>query len=164
MKFEKLLPVFPSKYIIRCILFVGPNFIGRSELKKKLILSFPQKYANVVPYTTRPRRFFLLKIIIVSFFYRNYEVEGVDYYFVNRLDLEEKIYNGDCIEHGEYNNNLYGTTYNTILNVINQGKTPVLVLNPKTILKLRNSTFKPLLIFIKPPDMLTLRVDFFYKL
>lgn len=99
-------------------------------------------------------------ICLINCFFRSHEIDGVDYHFVERLDLEGKIYSGNCIEHGEYNNNLYGTTYGSILDVMNKGKTPVLSVNPKTILKLRNTTFKPLFIFIKPPDILTLKVSF----
>lgn len=97
-------------------------------------------------------------MLVNIFLCRSHEIDGIDYHFVERIELEKKIYSGNCIEHGEYNNNLYGTTYGTILGIINEGKIPVLSVNPKTILKLRNATFKPLIIFIKPPDILTLKV------
>lgn len=78
--------------------------------------------------------------------------------------MRQLIYDGECIEFGEYNKNLYGTTFGSVLKVMAEGRIPVLNVHPSAILKLRNVTFKPLIIFVRPPDILTLKVNFFIEI
>lgn len=56
------------------------------------------------------------------------EVHGKDYYFVSRETMMEDIEAGKFIEYGEYKGNLYGTSVESVLALINAGY--VCVMNP----------------------------------
>lgn len=49
------------------------------------------------------------------------EVEGKDYYFISRETMEEDVAAGKFIEYGEYKGNLYGTSVESVLSLINAG-------------------------------------------
>uniref|UniRef100_A0A915EFT6 Guanylate kinase-like domain-containing protein n=1 Tax=Ditylenchus dipsaci TaxID=166011 RepID=A0A915EFT6_9BILA len=140
--FEKVVRTGPSEQMLRCILLVGPRGVGRNELKKKLVGSCG-KYSSVLPCTSRKSR--------------KHEVNGVDYNFMERFDMEEAIRENRFVEHGEYHGNLYGTTYDSVLQVMEKGKIPVMQVHPSAICKLRTSTFKPIIIFVKPPNISLLK-------
>ena len=116
--------------IVRPVILIGAPGVGRNELKKRLIAHNPIKYAAPVPHTSRPRR--------------PTERQGVDYVFVSRSEIELGITNGHFIEYGEYNGNLYGTMDKSILNLLGQGKVPVLNAHCLSLRKLRSKLYKPL--------------------
>ena len=49
------------------------------------------------------------------------EIEGKDYYFISRETMEEDVAAGKFIEYGEYKGNLYGTSVESVLSLINAG-------------------------------------------
>ena len=49
------------------------------------------------------------------------ETNGKDYYFVSREQMEEEIEAGKFIEYGEYKGNLYGTSLESVLSLVNAG-------------------------------------------
>lgn len=53
---------------------------------------------------------------------RDHEVAGRDYHFVSRQAFEADIAAGKFIEHGEFEKNLYGTSVDSVRQVINSGK------------------------------------------
>lgn len=53
---------------------------------------------------------------------RDHEVAGRDYHFVSRQAFEADIAAGKFIEHGEFEKNLYGTSIDSVRQVINSGK------------------------------------------
>uniref|UniRef100_A0A8C6T9Y4 Membrane protein, palmitoylated 7b (MAGUK p55 subfamily member 7) n=1 Tax=Neogobius melanostomus TaxID=47308 RepID=A0A8C6T9Y4_9GOBI len=63
----------------RLVVLVGPSGVGVSELKKRLLISDPDRYGVTVPYTTREKR--------------QQEKDGVDYHFVPIAKFEEDILN-----------------------------------------------------------------------
>lgn len=77
--------------------------------------------------------------------------------------MEKEIHNNCFIEFGEYNGNLYGTKFDSISKIIKAGKMPILNLHEAGMEKLRNSEFLPIIIFVKPPDILLLKVFLIFK-
>ena len=50
------------------------------------------------------------------------EENGKGYWFVDREDMEQDIYDNNFLENGEHNGNLYGTHLDSIRDIIKQGK------------------------------------------
>ena len=90
-------------------------------------------------------------------FNRPHEKDGIDYHFVSRKKMEEWVLDGSFIESGEYNGNLYGTLDAELLRILSTKKTPVINIHPSALNAIRNSRFSPLIIFIAPPDLQTLK-------
>ena len=59
------------------------------------------------------------------------EVNGKDYYFVSREQMEREIRYGHFLEHGEHKGNLYGVSIETVMKLMKEGKVPVLDLHPQ---------------------------------
>ncbi|GAB1301428.1 MAGUK p55 subfamily member 7 [Apodemus speciosus] len=61
------------------------------------------------------------------------------------------------IEYGEYKNNYYGTSIDSVRSVLAKNKVCLLDVQPHTVKHLRTLEFKPYVIFIKPPSIERLR-------
>ncbi|XP_039219853.1 MAGUK p55 subfamily member 7 isoform X5 [Crotalus tigris] len=121
----------------------GPVGVGLNELKRKLLISDTHYYGVTVPHTTRPRR--------------SQESDGVEYTFISKHLFETDIQNNKFIEYGEYKNNYYGTSIDSVRAVLAKNKVCLLDVQPHTVKHLRTLEFKPFVIFIKPPSIERLR-------
>ncbi|KAL4827353.1 hypothetical protein H8958_021634 [Nasalis larvatus] len=88
---------------------------------------------------------------------REDEKDGQAYKFVSRSEMEADIKAGKYLEHGEYEGNLYGTKIDSILEVVQTGRTCILDVNPQALKILRTSEFMPYVVFIAAPELETLR-------
>ncbi|CAH2282208.1 MAGUK p55 subfamily member 7 [Pelobates cultripes] len=129
----------PSNEKYRLIVLVGPVGVGLNELKRKVLISDTQHYGVTVPHTTRGKR--------------NQECDGVEYIFISKHLFETDIHNNKFIEYGEYKNNYYGTSIDSIRSVLAKNKVCLLDVQPHSIKHLRTFEFKPFVIFIKPPSV-----------
>ncbi|KAM7036023.1 MAGUK p55 subfamily member 7 isoform X3 [Melospiza melodia melodia] len=120
-----------------------PVGVGLNELKRKLLISDTQHYGVTVPHTTRPRR--------------SQESDGVEYIFISKHLFETDVQNNKFIEYGEYKNNYYGTSLDSVRSVLAKNKVCLLDVQPHTVKHLRTYEFKPFVIFIKPPSLDRLR-------
>uniref|UniRef100_A0A8C5MUN8 Protein PALS1 n=1 Tax=Leptobrachium leishanense TaxID=445787 RepID=A0A8C5MUN8_9ANUR len=127
----------------RPIILIGPQNCGQNELRLRLMNSEAERFAAPVPHTTRNRR--------------ENEVAGRDYHFVSRQMFEADIASGKFIEYGEFEKNMYGTSIDSVRQVINSGKICLLSLHTQALKMLRNSDLKPYIIFIAPPSQERLR-------
>lgn len=124
----------------RTLALVGTHGVGRRTLKNRLINSDEEKFASVIPLTSRPPR--------------ELEETGKSYWFVSREDLEREIREHRMLEYGEHNGHLYGTSLDSIRDVIKDGKMCVLDCSPAALKLLHNSSeFMPYVIFIAAPGM-----------
>lgn len=131
----ELLP--PNTNHKRPLVLIGAPKVGRNELKRRLMVSGPKLYQDVVPYTSRPKK--------------ATELDGVEYHFITREEMESALVAHRFIEHGEFKGNLYGTRKDSILSVINSGKVCVLTPNAQALRFIRTAEIKPYVIFIKSP-------------
>ncbi|RUS73839.1 hypothetical protein EGW08_018407 [Elysia chlorotica] len=131
-------PKQPLK-IFRPIIFIGPPGIGRNELKRRLKASNPQHFEEVVPYTSRDKR--------------PHEVDGKEYNFLTREDMESQIIAQKFVEYGEYKGNLYGTSLESIKSVIQRNKVCLLAPHTQALKFIRTAELRPYIIFIKAPGM-----------
>ncbi|XP_054277141.1 MAGUK p55 subfamily member 7 isoform X2 [Macrosteles quadrilineatus] len=135
--YEEVAKLYPRPGLARPIVLIGASGVGRNELRRRLIATDPEKYRTPVPYTSRPPR--------------PGEVNGKEYFFVTRDQLEDDINAGKLLEYGEYKGNLYGTSGESVQSIVNAGY--VCILNPhyQALRMLRTPQLKPFIIFIKPP-------------
>ncbi|KAM9466075.1 protein PALS1 [Clarias gariepinus] len=127
----------------RPIALIGPPNCGQNDLRQRLLLSDPDRFGGAVPHTTRNRR--------------DGEVNGRDYHFVSRQVFELDAAAGKFIESGEFEKNLYGTSTDSVRQIINSGKICLLCLHTQSLKVLRSSDLKPYIIFIAPPSQERLR-------
>uniref|UniRef100_A0A3P8U6M8 Membrane protein, palmitoylated 7b (MAGUK p55 subfamily member 7) n=1 Tax=Amphiprion percula TaxID=161767 RepID=A0A3P8U6M8_AMPPE len=128
----------------RLVVLVGPSGVGVNELKRRLLVSDPDRYGVTVPYTTREKR--------------RQESEGVDYHFVPVHMFEELILDHRFIEYGSHGGHYYGTSLDSVHRVMAEGKVCLLDVHPSKIKRVYTSEFKPYVVFVKPPCIEELRV------
>ncbi|XP_068037708.1 disks large homolog 2 isoform X12 [Anomalospiza imberbis] len=118
----------------RPVIILGPM---KDRINDDLISEFPDKFGSCVPHTTRPKR--------------DYEVDGRDYHFViSRDQMEKDIQEHKFIEAGQYNDNLYGTSVQSVRFVAERGKHCILDVSGNAIKRLQVAQLYPIAIFIKP--------------
>ncbi|XP_071023304.1 disks large homolog 2 isoform X21 [Oncorhynchus clarkii lewisi] len=126
----------------RPVIILGPM---KDRINDDLISEFPDKFGSCVPPancsgqpdTTRSRR--------------DYEVDGRDYHFVmSREQMEQDIQEHKFIEAGQYNDNLYGTSVQSVKYVAERGKHCILDVSGNAIKRLQVAQLYPIAIFIKP--------------
>ncbi|XP_028293719.1 MAGUK p55 subfamily member 5-A-like [Gouania willdenowi] len=127
----------------RPIALIGPTSCGQAELRQRLLTNQPERFAGAVPHTTRSRR--------------DGELGGRDYHFVSRQTFEAELAAGKLMESGEFEKNMYGTSSDSVRQVINTGKICVLCLHTQAVKVLRSSDLKPYIIFVAPPSQERLR-------
>ncbi|XP_054870575.1 MAGUK p55 subfamily member 7-like [Amphiprion ocellaris] len=128
----------------RLVVLVGPSGVGVNELKRRLLISNPDRYGVTVPYTTREKR--------------RQESEGVDYHFVPVHMFEELILDHRFIEYGSHGGHYYGTSLDSVHRMMAEGKVCLLDVHPSKIKRVYTSEFKPYVVFVKPPCIEELRV------
>uniref|UniRef100_A0A668UPX2 Membrane protein, palmitoylated 7b (MAGUK p55 subfamily member 7) n=1 Tax=Oreochromis aureus TaxID=47969 RepID=A0A668UPX2_OREAU len=128
----------------RVVILVGPSGVGVNELKRRLLISDPDRYGVTVPHTTREKR--------------RQESEGVDYHFVSVHMFEELILSHRFIEYGSYRGHYYGTSLDSVHRVMAEGKVCLLDAHPSKIKRVYTSEFKPYVVFVKPPRIEELRL------
>ncbi|KAJ8955981.1 hypothetical protein NQ318_006252 [Aromia moschata] len=146
--YEEVAKLYPRPGIYRPIVLIGAPGVGRNELKRRLIDTDPDKYKTPTPWST-----FFLFSTDTSRPMKPGEVNGKEYFFVTREQMEEDIENTKFIEFGEYKGNLYGTSSESVKAIVNTGK--VCILNPhyQALKMLRIPQLKPYIIYIKPPEL-----------
>ncbi|XP_041863448.1 disks large homolog 2 isoform X9 [Melanotaenia boesemani] len=121
----------------RPVIILGPM---KDRINDDLISEFPDKFGSCVPHTTRPRR--------------TYEVDGRDYHFVvSREQMEKDIQEHKFIEAGQYNDNLYGTSVQSVKYVAERGKHCILDVSGNAIKRLQVAQLYPIAILIKPKSV-----------
>ncbi|XP_056152740.1 MAGUK p55 subfamily member 3-like [Lampris incognitus] len=130
------------RYQIRCgerprlIVLIGSLGARINELKQKMIAESPRQYGVAVPHTTRAKK--------------SHEREAVEYHFITRAAFEADIQNNKFIEYGEYKDNLYGTSLESIRVVLDRNKVCLVDVQPEALKTLRTAEFKPFVIFVRP--------------
>ncbi|XP_073456887.1 disks large homolog 3-like isoform X2 [Aquarana catesbeiana] len=126
----------------RPVIILGPL---KDRVNDDLISEFPHKFGSCVPQslsadTTRPRR--------------ENEMDGQDYHFVSsREQMEKDIQDNKFIEAGQFNDNLYGTSIQSVRAVAERGKHCILDVSGNAIKRLQQAQLFPIAIFIKPKSV-----------
>jgi len=119
------------------IVISAPSGTGKTTLTHMLLKEFPDMEFSV-SYTTRKPR--------------PGEVNGKDYFFVDRETFEKMIEEGDFLEWAEVYGNLYGTSKSQVLKALNEGKDILLDIDTQGALQVKRNFPEAVLIFILPPS------------
>ncbi|PIO63553.1 PDZ/DHR/GLGF domain protein [Teladorsagia circumcincta] len=78
----------------------------QDRINDELVTRNPDRFSSCVPHTSRPPR--------------EHEVDGRDYHFVSKAQMEHDVKNNLFIEAGQFQNNLYGTSIDSVRMVAQQ--------------------------------------------
>ncbi|MBD2446862.1 guanylate kinase [Nostoc sp. FACHB-152] len=121
----------------KLIVLTGPSGVGKGTLMRSLLQRHPQLYYSVSATTRSPRPG---------------EINGKNYYFIDRNKFEQLVAQGEFIEWAEFAGNYYGTPREAVLNQIHSGKLVVLEIELEGARQIRASFPNALSIFILPPS------------
>ncbi|KAI0393603.1 guanylate kinase [Xylariaceae sp. FL0594] len=138
----------------RPVVISGPSGVGKSTLCQRLLAAHPGSLATTVSHTTRQPR--------------PGEVEGESYYFVSRDEFQSLLARDAFIEHAEFNDNLYGTSRQTVIDQTASGSVVLLDIEMEGVKQLKKKEkeqehttqnqiiISPRFVFIKRPSLATL--------
>ncbi len=127
------------------MLFVlsAPSGAGKTTIAHAVMAALPELRFSISA-TTRTRR--------------PREVDGRDYFFLDREEFERRIASGDLVEWEEVFGNLYGTLASEVDRALVQGEHMLFDVDVKGALSLKSRYGdRAVLIFIHPPSMDVLR-------
>lgn len=126
----------------KIVVITAPSAAGKTTLIKKYLEKHPQTLFSV-SYTTREKR--------------NGEIEGKDYYFVDKEKFEEMINEGKFLEWANVHEHYYGTSFEEIEKAKNKKDTLILDLDIQGALFLKENGIKAKYIFIEPMSIENLK-------
>lgn len=128
----------------KVVVLTAPSGAGKTTIAKNLLVELPWLCFSVSA-TTRPPR--------------PEEVHGRDYYFLNKTTFDAYVKKGSFLEWEEfYNGRRYGTLRSSVEEQLKKGYFILFDVEVKGAVNLKNVFGEHCLsIFIKPPDMQTLK-------
>ena len=125
----------------KIIIITAPSGAGKTSITKHLLKTFPGELAFSISAATRQKR--------------NYEKDGVDYYFMSVDDFKEKIQQNAFVEwEMVYEGKYYGTLTSEIHRIWQEGKVPLLDIDVQGAVHVQQEhREQSLSIFIEPPSV-----------
>lgn len=120
------------------IVISGPSGAGKGTLVARLLERVPDAWLSVSATTRKPREG---------------EVDGVNYYFVDRSRFEHMVKHGELLEWAEYSGNCYGTPVATVMERVAQGLQVILEIDVQGAFQIREKIPEARLLFIEPPSL-----------
>jgi guanylate kinase len=129
----------------KIIIITAPSGAGKTSITRYLLNKYPEKLAFSVSAATRSPR--------------NYEKDGVDYYFLSLDNFKQKIQHNEFVEwEMVYEGKYYGTLKSELDRIWKAGKTPLLDIEVKGAIHIREQyPDSTLALFIEPPSVDELR-------
>lgn len=115
----------------------APSGCGKDTIIAEVLKRFDDAYLSV-SMTTRAMR--------------PGEEEGVNYYFVSQNEFEEKIDKGEMLEYARYGSNYYGTPAGPVRELLDIGKTVILIIEVQGAGNVKRLFPDACTIFIIPPS------------
>ncbi|QBQ08024.1 guanylate kinase [Spiroplasma gladiatoris] len=128
----------------KIIILSGPSGVGKGTINKELRKDKSLNLVQSVSMTTRPAR--------------PGEIDGVDYFFVDKETFKDAIQHDELIEYAEFIGNYYGTPRKTVYDKINHGENVILeieVIGATQVLK-KEKPENLVSIFLMPPSLKSL--------
>ena len=126
----------------KLIVISAPSGSGKTTIARAIMEKYPSIVFSVSA-TTRP--------------IRKGETDGKDYFFLKKEDFESKIQQGELVEWEEIYGNYYGTLKSEVDAALSRGKIMLFDVDVKGGLSIKKHYPEALLIFIKTPDVETLK-------
>lgn len=125
------------------IVISGPSGAGKGTICSKLLENNSNIWLSTSMTTREPR---------------GNEVDGKEYFFVNKEEFEKRIKNNEFLEYAiVHNNQYYGTPKDKINEKLNNGFDVILEIDIQGALKIQEKINEALFIFIMPPTMKILK-------
>lgn len=83
---------------------------------------------------------------------RDYETDGVHYFFISKEDFEKRIQEDRFLEHAKFVDNYYGTPSDYVDSMLSEGKNVILEIEVNGALQVKEKRPDTLLIFMVPPS------------
>ncbi|XP_069505078.1 55 kDa erythrocyte membrane protein [Ambystoma mexicanum] len=128
------LPAFQRKTLV----LIGANGVGRSHIKSALLSNHPETFSYPAPYTTRPPK--------------KSEEDGKEYHFIANEEMTKGISSNEFLEYGSHQGYMFGTKFETVHQIHQQGKIALLDIEPQTLKIVRTAELSPFIVFIAPTD------------
>lgn len=116
----------------------GPSGVGKGTVIARLLAEREHVWKSVSATTRAPRAG---------------EVEGVDYFFIDRDEFERMTEEGGFLEWAEYSGNLYGTPRASVEEHLDGGDDVILEIEVQGAMAVRAAMPEAILAFIEPPSM-----------
>ncbi|XP_030053264.1 guanylate kinase isoform X2 [Microcaecilia unicolor] len=120
------------------VVLSGPSGAGKSTLLKRLLQDHEGVFGFSVSHTTRKPR--------------PREVNGKDYHFVTREEMQKAIDAGEFLEYAEFSENMYGTSKAAVQTVQAKNQICILDIDMQGVKNIKKSELKPIYISIHPPS------------
>lgn len=115
----------------------GSSGVGKGTVIQKLMKKNPD-FKLSISYTTRKKR--------------EGEIEGVNYFYVDKENFKKSIENNEFLEWAEFSENFYGTKKKYVEKVLNQGQNLILEIETQGAMQVKQKMPEAVLIFILPPS------------
>ncbi len=119
------------------IVISAPSGAGKGTIISKIIENNKNIWVSISATSRKPRKG---------------EIEGVNYYYLEREDFEQKIKDDYFLEYAEYAGNYYGTPKGKIIEKLESGKDVILEIEIQGAKKIKEILPEALFIFIMPPS------------
>lgn len=119
------------------VVIAGPSGVGKGSVHRGVRDALPDSALSVSVTTRAPRPS---------------EVDGVDYWFVDRATFEAMIDRGELLEWAEYAGQLYGTPRDPVRELVTSGQVVVLDIEVQGALQVKRHLPDALLVFLVPPS------------
>lgn len=116
----------------------APSGAGKSSLVQKVCAEHPNIQVSV-SHTTREKR--------------KGEIEGVNYFFINKTQFEQMLANNEFLEYALVYDHYYGTNINTINQLLATGKDIILEIDWQGAKQIKQLMPDTVLIYILPPSI-----------
>ncbi len=126
----------------KVFVITGPSGVGKGTLIRTLLERVPE-LELAVSATTRPPR--------------PGEEHGTDYHFLDDVEFDRHVLEGDFLEHAEYSGRRYGTLRSELQRRTAQGASVVLEIDVQGARQVAETMPDAIRIFIAPPSEETLR-------
>lgn len=125
------------------IVISGFSGAGKGTLIRRLMAEHGEDYALSVSATTRAPR--------------PGEVDGKDYFFLDKVRFQEMIHEDRLLEYARYVDNYYGTPRDYVEEQMRAGKDVILEIEIQGALRIKGQYPEAVLIFVTPPSAEELR-------
>jgi guanylate kinase len=128
--------------VARVFVITGPSGVGKGTLIRGLMERLPELELSVSATTRGPRPG---------------EQDGVDYHFLSPEQFEQRIADGDFVEHADYAGRRYGTLRSELEGRLAAGVPVVLEIEVQGARQVRAAMPEAVQVFIAPPSLEALR-------
>lgn len=120
------------------IVLSGPSGAGKGTVVNKLLENSDNIKLSISATTRAPRE---------------NEIDGVNYFFLEKQDFLDKANNGKMLEYASYCDNYYGTPSEPIEKWRNEGYDVILEIETNGAFQVRDKVNDAVLIFLAPPSL-----------